>query len=92
VVSRKVLFGVRTKLFENVLDQDVAFFDGTTSGHLTSRYLAADTSSPSSSSQTTALIAAATASAASASAASAAVANHHPTPLSTNNTTFRGNQ
>jgi len=37
VVSRRVLYAVRTQLFNNVLDQDVAFFDGTTSGHLTSR-------------------------------------------------------
>jgi len=37
VVSRRILFAVRTKMFNNVLGQDVAFFDGTTSGHLTSR-------------------------------------------------------
>ena len=42
VVSRKVLFAVRTKLFEKVLGQDVAFFDGTTSG-LSTRLLDTNT-------------------------------------------------
>jgi len=37
VVSRKILFFIRVKLFGSILAQDVAFFDGTTSGHLTSR-------------------------------------------------------
>ena len=37
VVSRNILFGVRTTLFKSVIRQDTAFFDGTTSGHLTSR-------------------------------------------------------
>ncbi|KAJ1460980.1 P-loop containing nucleoside triphosphate hydrolase protein [Pelagophyceae sp. CCMP2097] len=37
VVSRTILYEVRTELFKAVVRQDVAFFDGTTSGHLTSR-------------------------------------------------------
>jgi len=37
VVSRTILFKVRTTLFRSVVRQDTAFFDGTTSGHLTSR-------------------------------------------------------
>jgi len=37
VVSRSVLFEIRTRLFASMLRQDVAFFDGTTSGHLSSR-------------------------------------------------------
>merc|ERR1711959_890193 len=36
-VSRQLVFTVRNTLFEQILIQDVAFFDGTTSGHLTSR-------------------------------------------------------
>jgi ABC-type multidrug transport system fused ATPase/permease subunit len=37
VVSRKILYQVRKQLFAQIVDQDVAFFDGTTSGHLTSK-------------------------------------------------------
>lgn len=37
IVSRSVLFEIRTQLFKSILRQDVAFFDGTTSGHLSSR-------------------------------------------------------
>ena len=37
VVSRNILYSVRTTLFRSVIRQDTAFFDGTTSGHLTSR-------------------------------------------------------
>jgi len=36
-VSRQLVFHVRNTLFGQILRQDVAFFDGTTSGHLTSR-------------------------------------------------------
>ncbi|KAH8094979.1 ATPase [Aureococcus anophagefferens] len=37
VVSRTILYTVRTTLFRSVIRQDTAFYDGTTSGHLTSR-------------------------------------------------------
>ena len=37
MVSRKILYQVRKQLFAQIVDQDVAFFDGTTSGHLTSK-------------------------------------------------------
>ena len=37
IVSRSVLYEIRTRLFRSLLRQDVAFFDGTTSGHLSSR-------------------------------------------------------
>ena len=36
-MARKILYQVRTLLFNQIIDQDVAFFDGTTSGHLTSK-------------------------------------------------------
>lgn len=37
IVSRTILYEVRTRLFASMLRQDVAFFDGSTSGHLSSR-------------------------------------------------------
>ncbi|KAJ8606746.1 hypothetical protein CTAYLR_009737 [Chrysophaeum taylorii] len=37
IVSRSVLYEIRTQLFRAMLRQDIAFFDGTTSGHLSSR-------------------------------------------------------
>lgn len=37
IVARRIAFHARTKLFDAILKQDVAFFDGTTSGRLTSR-------------------------------------------------------
>ena len=37
IVARKILFRVKNELFRAIIRQDVAFFDGTTSGHLTSR-------------------------------------------------------
>lgn len=37
IVSRRIAFHARNKLFAALIRQDVAFFDGTTSGRLTSR-------------------------------------------------------
>ena len=37
VVARRIAFHARNKLFGAILRQDIAFFDGTTSGRLTSR-------------------------------------------------------
>ena len=37
LVSRRMVFHVRNTLFRKILWQDVAFFDGTESGHLISR-------------------------------------------------------
>ena len=37
IVSRRIAFHARTRLFSALISQDVAFFDGTTSGRLTSR-------------------------------------------------------
>ena len=37
LISRRMVFNVRNTLFQKILWQDVAFFDGTESGHLISR-------------------------------------------------------
>jgi ATP-binding cassette subfamily B protein len=37
LVSRRIKFNIRNALFDRILQQDVAYFDGTESGHLISR-------------------------------------------------------